>query len=244
MLKLDIKELLPFLELFKELTLMFSKTTKVTMPRAGLEFERLFVLIQVNFLDKSLSQNLRYAVEAAKAKLTKYYTRMESPVYTMATVLDPRFKLGVYKKTQDCDALTEAATTAVTNLFHEYKNKFALTPIREPVIKRKRDWYEDDEYEEPKTELVLYLEESRVPTGQSDKKETVCLQYWQANKTRFPILARMARDYLSVQPTGKDIEGTFSKGRRTIPYYRKRQTGSTTRSQMLVNAGYDLGMYE
>jgi hypothetical protein len=35
------------------------------------------------------------------------------------------------------------------------------------------------------------------------------------------ILARMARDYLVCQPTRKEIEGTFSKGR-----------------------GYDLGIYD
>jgi hAT family C-terminal dimerisation region len=88
--------------------------------------------------------------------------------------------------------------------------------------------------------LDIYLAEARAPAYAGDSS----LEYWRKNKARFPILARMARDYLAVQPTGKDIEGTFSKGRRTIPYYRKRQNGSTTRNQMLVNAGYDLGIYE
>ena len=45
------------------------------------------------------------------------------------------------------------------------------------------------------------------------------LNYWKKNKFRFPILAIMARDYLALQPTSKDVEGNFSKGKRTIPYY-------------------------
>ena len=63
------------------------------------------------------------------------------------------------------------------------------------------------------------------------------------NKTRFPILAKMARDYLALQTTSKDVEGTFSKGRRTLPYYRRSQNASTIRNQMLVNSGYNLGVF-
>jgi len=70
------------------------------------------------------------------------------------------------------------------------------------------------------------------------------LEYWRANKVRFPILAAMARDYLALQPTSKDVEGTFSKGRRTIPYYRISQNASTIRNQMLVNSGYNLDVFQ
>ena len=70
------------------------------------------------------------------------------------------------------------------------------------------------------------------------------LEYWKQNKGRFPILARMARDYLALQPTSKDVEGSFSKGRRTIPYYRRSQNPETIRNQMLVNSGYNLGVFD
>jgi hypothetical protein len=50
----------------------------------------------------------------------------------------------------------------------------------------------------------------------------------------------MARDFLVCQPTGKDVEGNFSKARRTIPYYRRRQNPDTIRSQMLVNSYFNL----
>jgi hypothetical protein len=52
------------------------------------------------------------------------------------------------------------------------------------------------------------------------------------------------RDYLALQPTSKDVEGNFSKGRRTIPYYRRSQNASTIRNQMLVNSGYNLGVFK
>jgi hypothetical protein len=53
---------------------------------------------------------------------------------------------------------------------------------------------EEDEDFEPRSELDIYLAEGRVQCGS--------LMYWQANKTRFPLLARMARDF-AVQPTGR-----------------------------------------
>jgi hypothetical protein len=88
-----------------------------------------------------------------------------------------------------------------------------------------------------KSELSSYLQEDRVSAEDSP------LDYWRANKTRFPILAAMARDYLALQPTSKDVEGNFSKGRRTIPYYRRSQNASTIRNQMLVNSGLNLGVF-
>ena len=86
-------------------------------------------------------------------------------------------------------------------------------------------------------ELTLYLQEPLID------KEADPLNYWKLNKNRFPTLAKMARDYLALQPTSKDVIGNFSKGRRTIPYYRRSQNASTIRNQMLVNSGANLGLY-
>jgi hypothetical protein len=187
-------------------------------------------------LDKEISENLQYSVNSALAKLAKYYSKIENDSYLIATVLDPRFKLAVYKKTQDPDALMEAARIAVEKSFNEYKEKYLPNRNLPQEGKRKRDWYDEDEEEDEMSELQIYLSEKR--------NDCNLLEYWNSNKTRFPILARMARDCLAIQSTGKDIEGTFSKGRRTIPYYRKRQTGRTIRNQMLVNAGYDFGSFK
>jgi hypothetical protein len=54
----------------------------------------------------------------------------------------------------------------------------------------------------------------------------------------------MARDYLVRQPTSKDGEGEFSKGRKTVTFSRRKQNASTIRNQMLVNSGYNLGIFD
>ena len=84
-------------------------------------------------------------------------------------------------------------------------------------------------------ELTAYLSEPVVNVDP--------LAYWRLNKIRFPILAKMARDYLALQPTSKDAEENFSKSRRTIPYNRRSQKASSIRNQMLVNSGYNLGVF-
>ncbi len=73
---------------------------------------------------------------------------------------------------------------------------------------------------------------------------TDILFYWKANRVRYPTLSKMAQDFLAIQPTGKDIEGTFSKGRRCIPYYRKRLMGDSIVDLMIVNSGVSLGIYD
>ena len=80
------------------------------------------------------------------------------------------------------------------------------------------------------SELDIYLSEARIMFSGD------ILEYWRN-------LSKMARDYLVKQPTGKDIESTFSNGRRTVPYYRRSQSADTILDQMLVNQGYTLGFF-
>jgi hypothetical protein len=242
----ELKELCPFLELFKELTLYFSRTTECRMSDLCLYFEDLLVEIRLQYLDKKdeMSNRLWYAANAAYTKLTKYYTRISSANFAIATVLDPRYKLVVYEHTQDPVALKESAELAIKTAFEKYSLQVVPLPVEahnstsvaiSPPAKKPK--FLKNLKKVRQNELDTYLSESL-----SDDIDDPLL-YWRLNKTRFPILAKMARDYLALQPTSKDVEGTFSKGRRTIPYYRRSQNAVTIRNQMLVNSGYNLRVF-
>lgn len=238
----QLKELSPFLELFKELTLYFSTTTECRMSEICLDFEDLLVAIKRDYLDKKeqISDRLWYAANSAYTKLTKYYTKISSQSFAIATVLDPRFKLGVYDSTDDPIALKASAKAAIELAFDKYSLKYGKNtaqPTVSEIPKRKRKRFADEEEHQSVDELKVYLEEKRAHSS------TDPLKYWRDNQARFTILARMARDYLALQPTSKDVEGNFSKGRRTIPYYRRSQNASSIRNQMLVNSGYILGTF-
>jgi hypothetical protein len=242
----DLKEVVPFLGQFKDLTLHFSSTKQCRMSDCCLDFEDLLVDIKLNFIDKRdvHSDKLWYAANAAYTKLTKYYTKINSTSFAIATVIDPRYKLDVYDSTQDPIALKASATEAIERAFQTYSLMAGaagtspsppMAAVSPPKKKQKR--FVDSSVTDI-SELSIYLSEPRV-TSKNDP-----LEYWRFNKVRFPILAKIARDYLALQPTSKDVEGTFSKGRRTIPYYRRSQNASTIRNQMLANSGYNLGIFE
>jgi hAT family C-terminal dimerisation region len=145
--------------------------------------------------------------------------------------------LNVYDTTQDPVALKASAEVAIKLAFQNYSvATLQEAPLVAPPPTKKLKRFAQDLL--PQDELIIYLTEPRIP-GNSNP-----LDYWRTNKGRLPILARMARDYLPLQPTSKDVEGTFSKGRRTIPYYRRSQNASSIRNQMLVNSGYNLGVFK
>jgi hypothetical protein len=241
---IQLKELCPFLKQFKDLTLFFSTTKEVRMSDLCLDFEDLLVDIKVNYVDKKeqLSDKLWYAANAAYTKLTKYYTKINSESFAIATVLDPRYKLGVYDSTQDAVLLKQSAKFAIESAFEEYSQKYSPLTVHNhpqqstdaPVLKKQKRFATTVRVQD---ELTKYLKEDRLTA------EDNTLDYWRVNKARFPILTKMARDYLALQPTSKDVEGNFSKGRRTIPYYRLSQNAATIRNQMLVNSGYNLGVF-
>jgi hypothetical protein len=119
---IQLKELRPFLAVFKDLTLYFSTTTECRMSDLCLDFEDLLVDIKLQYLEKKeqLSDKLWYAANSAYTKLTKYYTKINSASFAIATVLDPRYKLDVYDTTQDPVALKESAKVSIENAFEKY----------------------------------------------------------------------------------------------------------------------------
>ena len=130
-----------------------------------------------------------------------------------------------------------AANAAIKEVFEEYQRMYSSRSaevIEQQPLRKKCRW--EDVFEEQRNELEQCLEEPRI------RYDSDILAFWKANASLYPTLCKMAQDYLAIQPTSKDIEGTFSKARRVIPYYRRQQTDDSIRNQMLVNSGYKLGI--
>ena len=175
-------------------------------------------------------------------ELPKYYCRFSNKGLAISVILDPKLKLKAYETTQDAVALKEAAYAAVREVFDEYKMLYFTplpkVPVQGPPRKKHRWENDDQDDQELRSELEQYLDAKQEPYG------TDILEFWnkEINRTLYPTLCKMAQDFLAIQPTSKDIEGTFSRARRVIPYYRKKQTGNAIRDQMLANSGCKLGI--
>ena len=85
-------------------------------------------------------------------------------------------------------------------------------------------------------ELQAYIEAPLIPC------ESDVLEWWHLNETKYPALSKLARVLLAIQPTGKDVESSFSEGRMNMPYMRNRLGAENFKAQMLVNSGVSLGI--
>ena len=79
---------------------------------------------------------------------------------------------------------------------------------------------EDDNNTSSKSQLETYLEMPKLDF--SLNKDLDVLKWWKDHAPRFPILANMAIDLMSVPITTVASESTFSIGGRVLSKYRSR----------------------
>ena len=77
---------------------------------------------------------------------------------------------------------------------------------------------DDDVSQDIGSQLDSYLEEARLPPKYHPNLDL--LQYWKENQIKYPDLALMACDILSVQITTVASESAFSIGSRILNKYR------------------------
>jgi hypothetical protein len=80
------------------------------------------------------------------------------------------------------------------------------------------DCFESDDVvgQTQKTQLELYLEEPRMDRN----AKLDILSFWRGNQFRYPELATMVRDVLSIPISTVASESTFSVGGRVIDQFR------------------------
>lgn len=81
-----------------------------------------------------------------------------------------------------------------------------------------------------KTELELYLDEPRIDR----ETEVDVLAYWKAHQYRYPLLAKMARDVLSVPVSTVASESAFSNGSRVLDQFRSSLSPDLVESLICV----------
>jgi hypothetical protein len=79
-----------------------------------------------------------------------------------------------------------------------------------------------------KTELTKYLKLLVMP------QETDIYHYWQAKQFEFPIISKIARDFLAILATLAPSECVFSVGSDVVTKKRNRLTGDSVRMIMCL----------
>lgn len=182
--------------------------------------------------DEDPSGELLTAVNNAWVKIDEYHVKTGS-AQTTATILDPRLKLQTFRTMHWRE---EWIQEAKQEFMHIYNTKYAQDPSSRPASPTSDD--DMDEYSgivfgsqvgnapppaPDESEIELYL---RLPVI---KKKANVLDWWQANGSQFPTLARMARDFMASPATSVPAEAAFSVAGQIISK-RRAQLGDTTMS--------------
>ncbi|KAL8115886.1 hypothetical protein AgCh_022396 [Apium graveolens] len=167
-----------------------------------------------------------------KPTFDKYWAYYNT-ILAIAVVFDPRYKTHFvefcYKMLygDDCEQIKLLHDTLM-QLFDLYKDRIpTYTVVCEPDagsslqmagsdVMKEFDALDRDLNPVEKTELERYLEEKRL-NGSLDIN---IQEYWNSNQFRFPNLAFMARDILSIPISTVASESVFSIGGRILDQYR------------------------
>ncbi|GLT62793.1 hypothetical protein SLA2020_354030 [Shorea laevis] len=119
------------------------------------------------------------------------------------------------------------------SLFSEYNGSSSTTPSPSTITAEKHvhsqqagkssselmkeyDLFEGVNVTSGRSQLELYLDETKVARN----AEFDILSFWKGNEFRYPEVAAMARDILSIPVSTVASESTFSVGGRVIDQYR------------------------
>ncbi|KAG0060386.1 hypothetical protein BGZ92_006721, partial [Podila epicladia] len=159
-----------------------------------------------DFIDHETNDSLKEAATQGKKKLLQYYSRTDStPVYAVATAMDPRMRFNWWEA-HDWGEYAKMSEVMVSEVWEQfYKGKDG--PMEMDVeterqmklfgIKKKSG--ELEEYTHEGSTLI------------SCKDEPPELMYWRSQMKRWPNLANMARDYLAIPVTSTPAERCFSQ---------------------------------
>ena len=174
-------------------------------------------------------ETIEAATNAAINKLKVYYCKAGAEIYPVATILDPRYKLGYYHDHDWEQEWIQEAQTAFNRAFARYRAPPAPA-VREGMPTQlgsgnggNDDDDDDDDDEDEDVDVVKWsiLKRRRVAerdeveeylTAPRAMPETDVLQWWKVNAAAYPRLAAMARDYLAIPATSAPVERVFSGG--------------------------------
>lgn len=196
------KELIRFLEAFKEATLTLEAEK---YPTAN------YILLCRVELKKFLTEGNFVGSMKTLVKNALKYIDMKWPVlmeHKIACFLDPRYR--------DLKMLTDAERNGVVKEICKMLRNFPVAEIEGPSPPKKRRFsaYEDRVDDEGYNEIQLYIQTADYSNMMGRKH--VVESFWQNNRFNFPKLYLLARKILCVPASSSSSESMFSYSKKTI----------------------------
>ncbi|KAL7408123.1 hypothetical protein ABVT39_018652 [Epinephelus coioides] len=228
---------------FEELTRDVSRET----ASAADVLPAITVLRRVLSREEEHDQGIRTMKRTLLEAVEKRFANVETePLFYMATLLDPRYKDGLFtksahltlakdhliqevaKKTEERRATTskepEAAEPVSKSPRHEGSS--SLTSAFEEILQERQSQARSVSTTSAEVQVQNYLSEQTTPQ-RSDP-----LEYWKEHATQFPSLAAVATKYLCAPCSSVDSERLFSTVANVLD--EKRNRLSADRVEMLI----------
>ncbi|CAL5322271.1 unnamed protein product [Camellia sinensis] len=228
------------LKIFFDATSHFSGTT---FPTSNVFFPDICLIqLEMKKWEQSEYDCIRLMAGPMRVKFQKYWEEC-SLVLAIAVVLDPRFKMDLVEYYfgliygVDANKHIQRVRNGFVDLFYEYRSdssdsmssialvsenssssgsQLLVGSLKQESLAAFHAWYAQERasniHAYQKSEVEQYLEELVFPSNESFN----ILHWWKVNKAKFPTLARIARDVLSVPATTVASEAAFSVGGRVI----------------------------
>lgn len=248
-----------FLEIFKVPTLKLQASNYPTInwviPLVDLIFKDL------EGFDPKGNPLIKLGVNRALEKLSQYFPLRQlnfksMETYCVATVLDPRFKLEIFKEM----GLSKADILIISKFFHEAYGRYKLEyeerkKESEKVIRaakrreQPRRFINDSSSESEidvaanrifaasngissnQTEAEAYLSQTRLEF----RKKNIT-SYYKEKEDEFPVLSCMARDYFAIPAMSAPAEALFSRIGKLVTKTRNRLSTDTIRSLAILKS--------
>jgi hypothetical protein len=215
---------------FDKMTETVSGSFFPTLNRAMSVYNRLIDNLE-DFIRDVDDPLLKEAADQGRTKLLKYYSKTDStPVYAVATAMDPRMRYNWWKA-QGWDEYVQVSIDAVKSVWEDqYKGKEGPRLLDSEIAKEmalygiKQQAGELEEYTNEGATLITC------------KTEPPELLYWRSQEERWPNLANMARDFLAIPVTSTPAERCFSQAKFILPSERNALLPASVQRLVLVDS--------
>lgn len=244
-----LENLNKFLLNFKNLSTILSGDKYVSIPLVIVSFNLLLDNMEKKSmkLDRKVNrteedQKFILVVQAARDKMLKHYHKTNW-IYCITLILDPKHKVETFDSTEWGVELKEKTMRMFQDKCAKYQSNEPVS--QESAEDRQNNHSSDDELvdfnqlyragpskssRDSKKELQEYLHQDRATNNED------ILQWWKLHQYRFPVLAKMARYYLSIQATSVPAERLFSRASLVIRKHRNRLNNQSARWLLCINS--------
>jgi hypothetical protein len=183
------------------------------------------------------------SVLRASAHFHDYYTKVDAnDAYFIASFLDPRYKSRWLEMHIDLDIAKNIKQQMIIKLKQKYSSDSTVLveesvpdiPRTTAVSSLLKRVYCIASVSKDQSDIDQYFIDPNVPNYEGFH----LLRWWKENKTRYPLMSRVACDYLAIAATSTSVERMFNGGRDVIGIRRCSLNAESITALMFLKSYY------